>query len=143
MERLVEAIVDQVGQLTTPLADIQPLTAPNWYGIKPVGSTRFVGRLKEMWEIHSLLHAGDVAQIVNHLSDKAIDGDAHDPTRLGHPIDRRHGLHVFLKQAQLGPPLRRKQPIQMSYDTSNDLKVVPDGMLDLTQELIRLIRECG
>jgi hypothetical protein len=29
----------------------------------PVGSTRFVGRLKEMWEVHSLLHAGDVAQI--------------------------------------------------------------------------------
>ncbi len=68
MERLVEAIVDQVGQLTTPLADIQPLTAPNWYGIKPVGSTRFVGRLKEMWEIHSLLHAGDVAQITGAVS---------------------------------------------------------------------------
>jgi hypothetical protein len=29
----------------------------------PVSSTRFVGRLKEMWEVHSLLHAGDVAQI--------------------------------------------------------------------------------
>ena len=45
------------------LADIHPLTAPNWYGMTPVGSTRFVGRLKEMWEIHSLLHAGDVTQI--------------------------------------------------------------------------------
>src|SRR5271157_4156225 len=29
----------------------------------PVGSTRFVGRLAEMWQVHSLLHAGDVTQI--------------------------------------------------------------------------------
>ncbi len=45
------------------LADIHPLTAPNWYGMAPVGSTRFVGRLKEMWEVHSLLAASDVTQI--------------------------------------------------------------------------------
>jgi len=29
----------------------------------PAGSTRFVGRLKEMWKVHSLLRAGDVAQV--------------------------------------------------------------------------------
>jgi tetratricopeptide (TPR) repeat protein len=63
MQQLVQAIVKQVGELSGPLADIHPLTAPNWYGMTPVGSTRFVGRLKEMWEVHSLLHAGDVAQI--------------------------------------------------------------------------------
>jgi hypothetical protein len=63
MQQLVQAIVRHVGELSGPLADIHPLTAPNWYGMTPVGSTRFVGRLKEMWEVHSLLHAGDVAQI--------------------------------------------------------------------------------
>jgi hypothetical protein len=63
MQHLVQAIVKQVGELSGPLADIHPLGAPNWYGMTPVGSTRFVGRLKEMWEVHSLLHAGDVAQI--------------------------------------------------------------------------------
>ena len=63
MQRLVDSVARQVAQLSTPLADIRPLTAPNWYGTTPVGSTRFVGRLKEMWEVHSLLHAGDVAQI--------------------------------------------------------------------------------
>jgi tetratricopeptide repeat protein/TIR domain-containing protein/NB-ARC domain-containing protein len=63
MKRLVDSVAGQVAQLSTPLADIRPLTAPNWYGMTPVGSTRFVGRLKEMWEVHSLLHAGDVAQI--------------------------------------------------------------------------------
>ncbi len=63
MQQLVAAIVKHVGQLSGPLADIHPLTAPTWYGMTPVGSTRFVGRLKEMWEVHSLLHASDVAQI--------------------------------------------------------------------------------
>ncbi len=63
MQRLVDSVARQVAQLSTPLADIRPLTAPTWYGTTPVGSTRFVGRLKEMWEVHSLLHAGDVAQI--------------------------------------------------------------------------------
>jgi hypothetical protein len=63
MGELAEAICKHVAAIDGPLADIRPLTAPNWYGMTPVGSTRFVGRLKEMWEIHSLLHAGDVAQI--------------------------------------------------------------------------------
>jgi tetratricopeptide (TPR) repeat protein len=63
MRELVEAIVRQVGELSTPMADIHPLTAPNWYGMRGVGSTHFVGRLKEMWELHSLLHAGDAVQI--------------------------------------------------------------------------------
>ena len=63
MQQLVQAIVRHVSEVDGPLADIRPLAAPNWYGRTPVGSTRFVGRLKEMWEVHSLLHAGDVAQI--------------------------------------------------------------------------------
>src|SRR5271165_4338242 len=65
---LAQAIVKHVAAIDGPLADIRPLTAPNWYGMTPVGSTRFVGRLKEMWEIHSLLHAGDVAQITGAAS---------------------------------------------------------------------------
>src|SRR5271157_54022 len=63
MQQLVQAILKHVAQLSGLLADIHPLAAPNWYGMSPVGSTSFVGRLKEMWEVHSLLHAGDVAQI--------------------------------------------------------------------------------
>jgi tetratricopeptide (TPR) repeat protein len=63
MQQLVQAIVKHVAAVSGPLADIHPLTAPTWYGMTPVGSTRFVGRLKEMWEVHSLLHAGDVAQV--------------------------------------------------------------------------------
>ena len=68
MQQLVQTIIRQVGELSGPLADIHPLGAPNWYGMTPVGSTRFVGRLKEMWEVHSLLHAGDVAQITGAVA---------------------------------------------------------------------------
>jgi hypothetical protein len=63
LQELAQSIVKHVALLDGPLADIHPLSAPNWYGRPPVGSTRFVGRLREMWEVHSLLHAGDVAQI--------------------------------------------------------------------------------
>ena len=41
---------------------------------EPVGSTRFVGRLKEMWEVHSLLHRGDVTQITGAAAPRAASG---------------------------------------------------------------------
>src|SRR5947207_2450058 len=35
-----------------------------WFDAAEINDfTSFVGRLKEMWEVHSLLHAGDVAQV--------------------------------------------------------------------------------
>jgi len=60
---LAQSIAKHVRTLDGPLADIHPLTPPMWYGTSPVGSTRFVGRLAEMWEVHSLLHRGAVTQI--------------------------------------------------------------------------------
>jgi tetratricopeptide (TPR) repeat protein len=60
---LVQSVVKHVALIDSPLADIHQLTAPNWYGMIPVGSTRFVGRMREMWEVHSMLHAADVTQV--------------------------------------------------------------------------------
>ena len=62
-QALAAAIAKHVADLSGPFADIHPLSAPVWYGMTGVGSTRFVGRLEELWGIHSLLHAGDVAVI--------------------------------------------------------------------------------
>lgn len=45
-----------------PMGDTHRLSAPNWYCMPPVGSSRFVGRFKEMWGAH-LLRAGDVPQV--------------------------------------------------------------------------------
>jgi Tetratricopeptide repeat/TIR domain len=57
---LAESVAARVGALEGVLGDIQVLTAPSWYGLRAVGSTRFVGRLPAMWEIHSTLHAGEL-----------------------------------------------------------------------------------
>ena len=67
MQKLVQSIVKQVDTLDGLLADIHPLTAPNWYGMTPVGSTRFVGRLAEMWQVHSVLNATQVVQITGAM----------------------------------------------------------------------------
>jgi len=67
LQELAQSVVKHVAKLDGPLADIHPLTAPQWYGTSPVGSTRFVGRLAEMWQVHSLLNATDVAQITGAL----------------------------------------------------------------------------
>jgi tetratricopeptide (TPR) repeat protein len=60
---LAQAVRKQVDGLSGPLSDIRPLNSPLWYGMHPVGSTRFVGRLEELWRIHSQLHAADVVQV--------------------------------------------------------------------------------
>jgi tetratricopeptide (TPR) repeat protein len=63
LQELIQSVIKHVATLKGALHDIRPLTAPNWYGMTLVGSTRFVGRLAEMWRVHSLLHATDVVQI--------------------------------------------------------------------------------
>jgi len=63
LQPLAQAVCNQIAGLSGPLSDIRPLDSPVWYGMHPVGSTRFVGRLEELWRIHSLLHAADVVQV--------------------------------------------------------------------------------
>lgn len=63
LQALAEAIAKQAVGLRGPFADMHPLNPPTWYGMRGVGSTRFAGRLEELWRIHSLLHAGDLVQI--------------------------------------------------------------------------------
>ena len=60
---LAEAVCDRVSGLDGVLGEIHPLAQPRWFGMRGVGSTRFVGRLAGMWQIHSALHAGEVAVI--------------------------------------------------------------------------------
>jgi hypothetical protein len=62
LRELADSVKQHVAALDGPLGNICPLSTPNWYGLSQGGSTRFVGRLKEMWEVHSLLHAVDVQQ---------------------------------------------------------------------------------
>jgi tetratricopeptide (TPR) repeat protein len=94
IQDLVHAIVSHVAGLSGLLADIQPLAAPSWYGMTPVGSTRFVGRLKEMWEIHSLLHAADVAQITGAAVASGGIGQLHGLAGVGKSlVAEEYALH--------------------------------------------------
>jgi len=61
--RLVAALGDAVSAISGQFADIHPLRTPRWFGMRGVGSTRFVGRLGELWQLHSNLHATDFSLI--------------------------------------------------------------------------------
>jgi tetratricopeptide (TPR) repeat protein len=63
LRELADSISDHVSSLTGLLGDIQPLTPPPWFGMKGVGSIRFVGRFADMWRLHSALHASEAVII--------------------------------------------------------------------------------
>ncbi len=46
-----------------PLGELRPLTPPQWLPAMGTGSTRFVGRLREMWQLHGRLQAGQAAML--------------------------------------------------------------------------------
>lgn len=61
---LAGRVRDAVDRTLPPFAHIRALDAPPWpAGPRRSGSNRFVGRLRELWEIHNGLIAGDLAII--------------------------------------------------------------------------------
>lgn len=63
MRTLAESIKEHLSALDGPLGDIQSLKPTEWFGTRGFRYTRFVGRLPELWQIHSLLHGGDMGLI--------------------------------------------------------------------------------
>ena len=59
IDRAVSSVEKHVAGVTGIFGEIHALTQPQWYGKKGIGSNRFVGRLPDMWHIHSFLHASD------------------------------------------------------------------------------------
>jgi tetratricopeptide (TPR) repeat protein len=53
---LAQAVAGRVRELPGPLGEVAPLVPSRWLPTQGLGSTRFVGRLPEMWRIHSALH---------------------------------------------------------------------------------------
>jgi tetratricopeptide (TPR) repeat protein len=56
MADLAVRVAERVGWLEGLLGEARAIT-PRWIGGPPVGSTLFVGRLTDMWAVHSALHA--------------------------------------------------------------------------------------
>jgi hypothetical protein len=56
LAELAWAVAEHVRGLPGPLGAVAPLVPPRWLPTQGLGSTRFVGRLPEMWRLHSALH---------------------------------------------------------------------------------------
>ncbi|MFA4957157.1 MAG: tetratricopeptide repeat protein [Candidatus Methanoperedens sp.] len=60
LKKLVLSVKDHISRIKSVIGEIHPLTQPRWYGRKLAGSNRFVGRLPDMWKIHSGLNSCEV-----------------------------------------------------------------------------------
>jgi tetratricopeptide (TPR) repeat protein len=60
---LAERVATHVGTFSEPLGGVLPTAPPPQYGLRLTGSTRFVGRLPDLWRINSALHRGESAII--------------------------------------------------------------------------------
>lgn len=62
---LARRIAAQLGRVDGALGDLTPLRPPQWHPQPRFGSERFVGRLREMWQLHSALWAASLPIITN------------------------------------------------------------------------------
>ncbi|MDZ7856440.1 toll/interleukin-1 receptor domain-containing protein [Sphaerotilus sp.] len=63
-ERIQARLDDAAGGVpATTLGSVRALGRPAWYGSAGLGSTRFVGRLREMWALHAVLQAEQAAML--------------------------------------------------------------------------------
>jgi tetratricopeptide (TPR) repeat protein len=60
---LAEAVAAHLAGLSGPIGELGAWPGPRWHGQHPVGAARFVGRVPDMWKVHSELHAGDAIVI--------------------------------------------------------------------------------
>jgi len=68
LEHLVSSVKDHVSKINGVIGEIYAFIQPRWYGRKGIGSNRFVGRLPDMWNIHSALHASEVPVITGKVA---------------------------------------------------------------------------
>ena len=63
-DRIQARLDDAAGGVhATTLGSVRALGRPTWYGSAGLGSTRFVGRLREMWRLHATLQAEQAAML--------------------------------------------------------------------------------
>ncbi|HEV7806321.1 MAG TPA: TIR domain-containing protein [Solirubrobacteraceae bacterium] len=70
---LAKRVAEHATGLDGMLGELGVTTRPLWLGRRPVGANRFVGRLRDMWAVHSALTAGQVGLIAGaHSGDPAV-----------------------------------------------------------------------
>ncbi|WP_181872873.1 tetratricopeptide repeat protein [Billgrantia montanilacus] len=59
------ALAGRIAELLRPIQGtfgaLRALSRPPWYGYAALGSNRFIGRVQDLWDIHTALSAGDFA----------------------------------------------------------------------------------
>ena len=73
-QALAQRIADAIRPISGTLGALRRLTKPEWFGLRGLGSNRFVGRVTDLWKIHSVLCAGDFA-IVSGMPAPAVGGE--------------------------------------------------------------------
>jgi len=68
IDSLAASVATYVSTIEGTIGEIRPLIQPRWFGKKGAGSNRFVGRLPNMWQIHSSLHSAEVPIITGATS---------------------------------------------------------------------------
>jgi Flp pilus assembly protein TadD len=71
-DELARRIAAHVKLLDGELGELGASARPSWFGRRPVGATHFVGRVTDMWEVHSALSAGEVGLITGARGDPAV-----------------------------------------------------------------------
>jgi tetratricopeptide (TPR) repeat protein len=69
---LVSSVKTHISTIESTIGEIKALTQPQWFGKKGTGSNRFVGRLPNMWHIHSFLHSAEVPIITGAIASATV-----------------------------------------------------------------------
>ena len=68
IDSLAASVATHVSAIEDTIGETRGLIQPRWFGKKGTGSNRFVGRLPDMWHIHSSLHSAEVPIITGATS---------------------------------------------------------------------------
>jgi TIR domain-containing protein len=72
LAEFAQAVANRVQNVPGPLGEVAPLVPARWLPTQGLGSTRFVGRLPEMWRIHSALHPDTTRLTVGHTGPAVV-----------------------------------------------------------------------
>lgn len=72
LQALAQRIAAHVRDLSGELGDDRITAAPPWHGRQPIGAARFVGRINDMWALHSALSAVDAAMLTGARGESVV-----------------------------------------------------------------------
>jgi hypothetical protein len=72
LRELAQKIGRRAVAVQGPLGELRALKPPRWFGNRSIGFTHFVGRLSELWSLHSALHRTDFPIITDRVGSTVV-----------------------------------------------------------------------